>query len=670
MVQSMIYVATALISVMITTGLAVSTYRYKTVPGTIYFSILLGLVSFWSLLSALIAIPTTPVLQSFARLLTFIPISFLPVLWILFVFDYTKGWKFFNRRLLIFMLIIPGFTLVLAATQPWLHLLVRNEITGWWLYVQLAYSCTLLLLGTILLISNATLSSRIYQAQVVCLVVGAAIPIGASIIAAVNPLSIEIQNFVPISFAIFALVIIWGIQSYRLFELIPAAREVVMDSLVDSIFILDTNNNVLEMNPAAEQWVQNNPKSALHRPVDQVLPFWKNLPFAQETPQDYQGIIQTDQDEHPGVYEIRVVSLGKDQQGKPSDRSGRFVMLRDASAIQALNASDQQHIHELEALHATLLDLTSELDLPVLLSTAVDRIAGILEVPFTYVSIYNRLSDDLEVVVSKTPDKSYTGTHIKLGEGGSGKAALERKTVIVENYAEWETHMDMVQFPYAVSLLFVPLLHRDELEGVITVAIDQQKRTFSQHDIHLLELFAHQLATAIHNALKYGDIQRQATTDPITGLSNRWNFMRSAQVEFDRGRRFHTPLSVILFDIDHFKSFNDAYGHSTGDIILKTMSDVCKNDFRTYDMIGRYGGDEFAILLPETNLDNAVTAAERLRANIASMNTPTGTRGFRTTISLGVSTLLFSDLSLEMFIERADKAMYRAKATGRNRVCF
>jgi diguanylate cyclase (GGDEF)-like protein/PAS domain S-box-containing protein len=166
------------------------------------------------------------------------------------------------------------------------------------------------------------------------------------------------------------------------------------------------------------------------------------------------------------------------------------------------------------------------------------------------------------------------------------------------------------------------------------------------------------------------ELRRLAQTDALTGLLNRRQFMTTANQELSRTRRYGGPLSVLMMDIDHFKTVNDTHGHQTGDMVIRALGQVCREALRDIDIIGRIGGEEFAIVLPQTDSTRALDAAERLRQAVAGTEVAQE-HGLplRFTVSIGVATLTRADTNLDTLLGWADKAMYVAKNGGRNRVC-
>jgi diguanylate cyclase (GGDEF)-like protein len=163
-------------------------------------------------------------------------------------------------------------------------------------------------------------------------------------------------------------------------------------------------------------------------------------------------------------------------------------------------------------------------------------------------------------------------------------------------------------------------------------------------------------------------LEKQAHTDPLTGLANRRHFFEVAEAELARSRRYETPLSLLMVDIDHFKEVNDAHGHRAGDRVLQQLAKTCLEVLRNVDVVGRVGGEEFAILLPETDVGGAVEVAERLRTAIEAVGIPREEGvPLRVTVSVGVSSLA-GNANLDTLMSEADDALYDAKHRGRNRV--
>lgn len=161
--------------------------------------------------------------------------------------------------------------------------------------------------------------------------------------------------------------------------------------------------------------------------------------------------------------------------------------------------------------------------------------------------------------------------------------------------------------------------------------------------------------------------EREARTDPLTGVANRRRLIEMGQVELNRNDRAQTPLALVMMDIDHFKRVNDDHGHDIGDAVLRAFAAAVSEALRDYDLFGRMGGEEFAAILPDTTRDEAQVIAERLRLRIAAMAIDTGEAAIRITVSLGLTMLTDGD-NLDRLFSRSDAALYAAKQAGRNRM--
>ena len=162
-----------------------------------------------------------------------------------------------------------------------------------------------------------------------------------------------------------------------------------------------------------------------------------------------------------------------------------------------------------------------------------------------------------------------------------------------------------------------------------------------------------------------------ANTDILTGVFNRRAFLEQAEKFWILSRRYQRPLNTLMIDIDHFKSINDSYGHAKGDEVLKDVAAICQQTMRESDTFGRIGGEEFAVLFPETDLNNALLGAERIRQAVEKLQFSNGNDDmFSISISIGVAERQDKDDSFDLLLQQADGALYEAKLRGRNRVEF
>jgi diguanylate cyclase (GGDEF)-like protein len=170
----------------------------------------------------------------------------------------------------------------------------------------------------------------------------------------------------------------------------------------------------------------------------------------------------------------------------------------------------------------------------------------------------------------------------------------------------------------------------------------------------------------------HGELESLSATDSLTGSLNRRSFDEKGNAEVERSQRYELPMSVVAMDVDHFKQLNDTYGHAAGDRVLVTVADAMRSLLRSTDHLGRFGGDEFMLLLPETGMAGARDLAERLRERVDSITVEFQGKRIEVHASFGVATMEAARIgdidSWETLLQRADAALYRAKEGGRNRI--
>lgn len=220
----------------------------------------------------------------------------------------------------------------------------------------------------------------------------------------------------------------------------------------------------------------------------------------------------------------------------------------------------------------------------------------------------------------------------------------------------------------AIPGVAVPLRLHDHMVGALVAHVPAADHPFSEATLGPLGTLADTAAVAIANARLFAEVQLQSITDGLTGLFNRRHVFLLAEREFQRARRFNRSLSALMLDIDHFKLVNDIYGHAAGDQVIAEVATRLRASTRNIDIPGRYGGEEFVLLLPETELPGAVLLAERLRQRVAAHPVTTVGGPLEISVSLGVATSSGEVADVNALINQADANLYAAKKAGRNRV--
>ncbi len=218
------------------------------------------------------------------------------------------------------------------------------------------------------------------------------------------------------------------------------------------------------------------------------------------------------------------------------------------------------------------------------------------------------------------------------------------------------------------SLIVLPLTAQDRRLGTLTFFRCRPSEPYDERDMAFFTDLTYRAALAIENAMLHYQVKQLAMRDSLTGQYNRRAFFDLGRDEFSIAYNSRQPLAAMMLDIDHFKVINDTYGHALGDDILRMVIDFCRQNIRHTDILGRYGGDEYVILLPRTNLSTAVRIASRICKTIASKPFETKSGPVPVTVSLGVTEADSQTENIQGLLDLADKALYHAKRKGRNRV--
>lgn len=313
-------------------------------------------------------------------------------------------------------------------------------------------------------------------------------------------------------------------------------------------------------------------------------------------------------------------------------------------------------------------------ELEQLASDWQDTIDLMAEIIGVSAGLIMRLTEgELEVFVSSSiPGNPYTVGKKEI----MANSGLYCETVINTNQMlkvpnalkdeKWKTNPD-VRF-HMISYLGVPLLWPNGKPFGTICVLDEKENHYNSHYERLINKFKSLIEKHLEIIDKNKALQKLAEIDTLTNIYNRRTFFIKAEAEFKRAFRYNHPLSILLFDIDHFKNVNDNFGHQAGDEVLKRLAATVDSLVRFCDIFGRYGGEEFIIVLAETDYHSAKIAAERIRKTVANLLVTYDSIAIQITVSIGIGTLE-DDQELSSIINRADTALYQAKNKGRNCVC-
>jgi len=366
---------------------------------------------------------------------------------------------------------------------------------------------------------------------------------------------------------------------------------------------------------------------------------------------------------------IGVLNVESDQVNGFTIEDPRVLTLFASQAAIALEnarllGAQQQRVYELQTIESIVQKLTPLHDVPAIADLIDSELKQLIDFHACRLFVLDPRGRSLRPINADAQD-----IRLRIGEGLAGWIAEHGEAVIVPNALVDPRPTQIAGTPLRQeSLMGAPLIYEDRVRGVITLSklgIDQ----FDENSLRLLEIIAAQAAIAFDRARLYDELRTQAITDDLTQVYNRRYLLERLGEERSRAIRNDHALAAIMLDIDKFKRVNDSFGHDAGDIVLRVLALLIRGAVRAEDIVSRYGGEEFCILLPEIPGPDVLLVAERLCRTIAEHSFP-GEAGIEhITVSVGAALLEPQDEGSEL-ITRADLAMYQVKRHGGNGVCL
>jgi len=344
------------------------------------------------------------------------------------------------------------------------------------------------------------------------------------------------------------------------------------------------------------------------------------------------------------------------------------ALSRLARTLEALSRSDEDltsRLSELDTLHAIGREILSSLELHRVFAVVERECRKIFPLDYCFLALADREGSRMQAVYRRRRGESSQTIDMPLEEGLAVHVAAAKRGMRIDDFeqvpADSPIQSGLVDGA-SRSALAVPLIVEDQVVGVLSIQ-SRQPAAYDDHQLAVLTIIAQQSAVAIENARRY----ERATVDSLTGFLLRDQFFKRLDEEQLRVDRYGGDFSLIMLDLDSFKGINDQHGHMAGDQYLRQVSDAIRSELRAADVACRYGGDEFCLLLPETDGEGSATIAERIRGAVA--NTIVGMEGaaLRTTASIGVTIYPRHEAAdIAALLRHADEALYRAKRAGRD----
>jgi diguanylate cyclase (GGDEF)-like protein len=664
--------------------LAILLWQRRSTPGNRALAYLIAVISLWTLAAGLEFKAPFPGAGTFWATVGYLCLAACAVLLVQFAVDFTQkqGWLDLKRRAALWG--ISCLVSLLALTNPF-HSMIwlpgGAHGAGSWiaaLYIYLVYAGVF-----VILVRTALPYPRIFRRQLYFILVCLLFPAFGLASAFAYSGGGAGLFLVPQSFAIACGGLAWGLQRLRLFDLQPVARERIIEWMDDPIIVLDNNNRILDLNPAVRTVLlaanAADPKdgSAAHqsstelvgRSIDEVFGNWPEL--ISRLHLGSEGVISPPisagkaQNRASRSFDLRVLAL-VDQGGR---KTGKIVILHDITTLYMAQEEATRMHNLVDAIRAIGPTILSSSDLNQTMNVVLEQISHVVE--FDCASFY--LPEGTDLVASTVRGfrhpEMLVGTRRSTQEEWPGEQVTKLfQPAIFENLQEHPNLLLKAFAGHIQSCLAVPVTFQNHLTGLL-ILYSGKLQHFAPEDSSIVQMFTSQVAFLLENSRLTRQMEEMAVIDPLTGLNNRKNFFALAENEFARSRRYGRAFTVFILDIDHFKQINEIYGHHTGDLVLTEISQVCANAIRKVDIIGRYGGEEFAVILPETGPDVGLAVARRLHHRLTDqmITTQEGT-SLQVSISIGVAAPVYPADTLETIMDRADQALHTAKRSGGNQV--
>jgi diguanylate cyclase (GGDEF)-like protein len=651
--------------------LALLLWQRRAVPGSKALSFLMLAVTIWALATGIETASVSTEAKIFWSKIQYIGIAPTPVFFLTFILEYTNQEHILKRLPKMSLWIFPILTFGMAATNE-LHGLMWTSFTripgsnlmiyghGAWFWLNVVFTYGVLVLALVMLVRALVHSPNYYRQQAFSLVVSMIFPWLGNIVYVVNIAPGE--DLTPAGFAITGVILAFSMARLGLFDLIPVARERVIDWMELGFIVLDDRDRIVDLNEAAEQVIGQVEDSAalpgtgwVGQSAARIAAQWADFAAVYPFGEDGCHELSLGSDNARRFFELRVSHLSNKQGG----RTGKLLLLHDITRLKVIQQDALRAREIAMLLHDTSNVLSSAPDLAQGLDVVLEQIrrvvvcdGGIFMLNVDgclKVSCLRGLTVPLEM-----PD-------FVIPAAQDNDAADDDLVQLKIQLSSWVQSLN----EDACCSMCVPIYYKENLIGMLLL-FRRGSLAFSREEEFVAQSLVVQVSIALENARMFAQMQSQAITDALTGLNNRRHFFTLATNLYDHAERYGEPYAIIMLDIDHFKQVNDRYGHLSGDEVLRELALRCKSLIRKIDIIGRYGGEEFVLALPNTDLDNAMMVAERMRHGIDSAGFTYRGQSIRVTVSQGVAAKSGKNDGFESVLERADKALFLAKHAGRN----
>ena len=628
------------------------------------------------------------------------------VLYLVFILEYARREKLIQRRILHPLWFVPIASAIVAYTNDSHFLFWSRPGQGPSLFLGfLLYYYILRLVATAILARAILRLSPTSRARAWVLTIGALAPWLGSIVSAViapaEQLSFGSLELHPLAYAFSGLVLGWGILHYRILEIIPLARDLVLENLRDAIITLDSQNRIVDLNPSAQSLLGIERKDAFGQILADVLPPFhplRELILNSAVSQQVHIPLPFD-----CYYEVENIPVAH----KRSQEGGWLVVLHDIT--ERRRAHDAEHEQRIlaESLTQTAEIITSSLELNEILRLILENVGRVVPHDAANISLiegqYVRYTDTKGYEKHNVLPNTVQSLQFKYKEiPNLRQMILSKKPVVIPHTGQYTGWVKVPEAMWIQSYVGAPIIIKNKVVGFLSLD-SATPCFFTEKHARRLAAFSVQAAIAIENARLFGKMQQslnerrkaqqslgrankrletkiseieqlqaqlreQAIRDPLTGLYNRRYLDETLEREVARAKRDDLPIAILMLDIDHFKQVNDTYGHEAGDLLLKSLAGILLRESRRSDIACRFGGEEFCVIMPGVPMPVARQRAEAWRKSFAEFSLAYKHHTLRATLSIGIAIYPDHGNTGENILHIADGALYTAKQAGRNRV--
>jgi diguanylate cyclase (GGDEF)-like protein len=433
---------------------------------------------------------------------------------------------------------------------------------------------------------------------------------------------------------------------------------------------VDLEDRIVDINPSAEKIINYSFSDVIGQPTSEILAEisdWVALSKESKTPIK---VLNLGEGKDKKIYVLNLFPLSNRQ----DQLIGHSIVFHNNTQSYILNKNLKDQADRLAVLYEIGKAITSTLEIDDLLDLIYAQLSQVISSDAYFVAIYVPEDHQLDIRILIDQGKRYPSEKVDADIGLSSWIVKNREPLLIHDLRKEINTLPVKPVMIGEkrltrSWLGVPMLIENELIGLLVVA-SYQPNVFDEMDQLPLEQIAQQAVLCIQNARHHEEVTRQAKLDSLTGVSNHNNFIERLYEEAEAAKSTLAPLSLIMLDIDHFKLYNDTYGHIVGDQVLKLTVQAIQSHIKKTDTIGRWGGEEFGVILPNATTTQANMVANRIRQTLAELPLfdVEGLTIPKPTISQGIGTMPDHTSDIDELVIIADRALYKAKDKGRDQV--